>query len=47
MHEVAEAQARLETTFGPSAAELRKMLRAVVASEIGPADDGGAESADR
>jgi DNA-binding MarR family transcriptional regulator len=39
-----EAQARFETTFGPRrAAELRKMLRAVVASEFGPADGGGAE----
>jgi DNA-binding MarR family transcriptional regulator len=34
-----EAQARFETAFGPRrAAELRKMLRAVVASEFGPAD---------
>jgi DNA-binding MarR family transcriptional regulator len=43
-----EAQARFETTFGPRrAAELRKMLRTVVASEFGPADDGGAEYAGR
>ena len=43
-----EAQARFETAFGPRrAAELRKILRAVVASEFGPADDGGAAFADR
>ena len=43
-----EAQARFETTFGPRrAAELRKVLRAVVASEFGSADEGGAEFADR
>jgi DNA-binding MarR family transcriptional regulator len=43
-----EAQARFETTFGPRrAAELRKMLRAVVASEFGPAGGGSAEFADR
>lgn len=42
-----QAQARFETTFGPRrAAELRKMLRAVIASEFGPADDGSAEFAD-
>ena len=42
-----EAQSRFETTFGPRrAAELRKMLRAAVASEFGPAD-GSAEFADR
>jgi DNA-binding MarR family transcriptional regulator len=41
-----EAQARFETTFGlRRAAKLRKMLRAVVASEFGPAGDG-TESAD-
>jgi DNA-binding MarR family transcriptional regulator len=40
-----EAQSRFETTFGPRrAAELRKMLRAAVASEFGPADGGSAES---
>jgi DNA-binding MarR family transcriptional regulator len=34
-----EAQARFETTFGPRrAADLRKILRAVVASEFAPAD---------
>jgi DNA-binding MarR family transcriptional regulator len=43
-----EAQSRFETTFGPRrAAELRKMLRAAVASEFGPADGGSAEFADR
>ena len=43
-----EAQARFEATFGPRrAADLRKILRAVVASEFGPADDGSAEYADR
>lgn len=43
-----EAQARFETTFGPRrAAELRKMLRAVVASEFGPAADGSAGFANR
>jgi DNA-binding MarR family transcriptional regulator len=43
-----EAQARFETTFGPRrAAELRKMLRAVVASEFGPAGGGSAEFAGR
>jgi DNA-binding MarR family transcriptional regulator len=43
-----EAQARFEATFGPRrAAELRKMLRAVVASEFGPAGDGSAVFADR
>jgi DNA-binding MarR family transcriptional regulator len=43
-----EAQARFETTFGPRrAAELRKMLRAVVASEFGPAGGGNAEFAGR
>ena len=40
------AQARFEATFGPRrAADLRKMLRAVVASE--PTDHGGARFADR
>src|ERR1700726_960093 len=40
-----EAQSRFETTFGPRrAAELRKMLRAAVASEFGPADGGSARS---
>jgi DNA-binding MarR family transcriptional regulator len=43
-----EAQARFETTFGPRrAAELRKMLRAVVASEFASAGGGSAEFADR
>jgi len=43
-----EAQSRFETTFGPRrAVELRKMLRAVVASEFGPSNGGGAEYADR
>jgi DNA-binding MarR family transcriptional regulator len=43
-----EAQGRFETTFGPRrAAELRKILRAVVASEFGPAGDGSAAFADR
>ena len=43
-----EAQVRFETTFGPRrAAELRKILRAVVASEFGSADDGRAVFADR
>ena len=43
-----EAQAHFETTFGPRrAAELRKMLRAVVASEFGPTDDSDAEFAAR
>jgi DNA-binding MarR family transcriptional regulator len=42
------AQARFETTFGARrAADLRKMLRAVVASEFAPADHGGAEFVDR
>jgi DNA-binding MarR family transcriptional regulator len=42
-----EAQARFETTFGPRrAAELRKMLRAVVASEFGPSDHDGSKFAD-
>jgi DNA-binding MarR family transcriptional regulator len=43
-----EAQARFEATFGPRrAVELRKMLRAVVASEFGTADDGSAGFASR
>jgi hypothetical protein len=43
-----EAQGRFETTFGPRrAAELRKILRAVVASEFGPAGDGSAAFANR
>jgi DNA-binding MarR family transcriptional regulator len=43
-----EAQARFETTFGPRrAADLRTMLRAVVASGFGPADGGIAKFADR
>ena len=43
-----EAQARFETAFGPRrAAELRKILRAVVASEFGPAGDGSAAFANR
>jgi DNA-binding MarR family transcriptional regulator len=43
-----EAQTRFETTFGPRrAAELRKILRAVVASEFGPAEGGSAEFASR
>jgi DNA-binding MarR family transcriptional regulator len=43
-----EAQTRFETTFGPRrAAELRTILRAVVASEFGRAHDGTAEYADR
>jgi len=43
-----EAQVRFEATFGPRrAVELRKMLRTVVASEFGTADDGSAEYAGR
>jgi DNA-binding MarR family transcriptional regulator len=43
-----EAQARFETTFGKRrAAELRKMLRAVVAREFAANDDGDADFADR
>ncbi len=43
-----EAHSRFETTFGPRrAAELRKMLRAAVATEFGPADGDSAEFADR
>lgn len=42
------AQARFESTFGPRrAADLRAMLRAVVASEFTPADQRGAQLADR
>ena len=42
------AQARFESTFGPRrAADLRAMLRAVVASEFAPADHRGAQLADR
>ena len=43
-----EAQARFETTFGPRrAADLRKILRAVVASEFAPVDHGSSGFADR
>jgi DNA-binding MarR family transcriptional regulator len=43
-----EAQTRFETTFGPRrAAELRKMLRAVVANGFALAGDGSAKFADR
>ena len=42
------AQARFESTFGPRrAADLRAMLRAVVASELMAADERGARPADR
>jgi DNA-binding MarR family transcriptional regulator len=42
------AQARFETTFGPRrAADLRAMLRAVVASEFAPADHRGRQLAGR
>jgi DNA-binding MarR family transcriptional regulator len=44
----AAAQARFETAFGPRrAADLRAMLRAVVASEIAPADHRGRQLAGR
>src|SRR5262245_3374278 len=43
-----EAQARFDTTFGPRrAADLRTMLRAVVASEFAPSDHDGSKFADR
>jgi DNA-binding MarR family transcriptional regulator len=43
-----EAQARFEATFGPRrAVELRKMLRAVAASQFAPVGDRSAQFADR
>ena len=41
------AQARFESTFGPArAADLRAMLRAVVASKLTPAEQHGAQARD-